>query len=79
MTEIGCILGKGGERVYMTKQLLDTKQVQERLGVSERTIFNLLRRGDLKGFKAGRSWRFEESDIEAYIKRQREKAEQERT
>jgi len=63
----------------MTSTLLDIKQVQERLGVSERTIFNLLRRGDLKGFKAGRAWRFEESDIEAYIKRQREKAEQERS
>jgi len=31
----------------------------------------------LKGFKAGREWRFEETDIQDYIKRQREKAAQE--
>lgn len=60
----------------MSGKLLTTKQVQEMLGVSERTIFNFMERGDLKGFKVGRSWRFEESDIEDYINRQRRKAEQ---
>jgi len=60
----------------MSGKLLTTKQVQEMLGVSERTIFNFMERGDLKGFKVGRSWRFEESDIEEYINRQRRKSEQ---
>jgi excisionase family DNA binding protein len=60
----------------MSGKLLTTKQVQEMLGVSERTIFNFIDRGELKGFKVGRSWRFEESDIEDYINRQRYKAEQ---
>lgn len=57
----------------MSGKLLTTKQVQELLGVSERTIFNFMNRGDLKGFKVGRSWRFEESEIEDYLKKQREK------
>jgi excisionase family DNA binding protein len=58
--------------------LLSVKDVQERLGISESTLFRLLKRKELKGFKVGgRAWRFEESDIEDYIRRQREKAEKE--
>ncbi len=60
----------------MPGQLLNIKQVQELLDLSERTVFRLIKGGELKGFKAGREWRFEESDIEDYIKRQREKAAQ---
>jgi len=60
----------------LTSKLLDVKQVQDLLLVSERTVFRLLKKGDLKGFKAGREWRFEESDITNFIKSQREKAEQ---
>lgn len=61
----------------MPGKLFDVKEVQEALGLSERTIFRLIKTGDLKGFKAGREWRFEETDIQDYIKRQREKAAQE--
>jgi len=53
------------------------KQVQEILGLSERTIFRLIKDGELKGFKAGREWRFEQKDIDAYIALQRKKAEEE--
>lgn len=56
-------------------ELLDVKQVQERLHISESTLFRLLKAKELKGFKVGgRKWMFEESDIEEYIKKQREKA-----
>ncbi len=60
----------------MSGHLLNIKQVQERLDLSERTVFRLIKSGELKGFKAGREWRFEETDIKDYIKRQREKAAQ---
>lgn len=53
---------------------LSTKQVCERFRFSERTVFNLIKRGKLKGFKAGREWRFEESDIEDFIQTQRREA-----
>ncbi len=53
--------------------LLNVKEVQERLGVSESTLFRLLKRKELKGFKVGRVWKFEETDIENFIKHQREK------
>ena len=58
----------------MTRELLNTRQVQEILHLSERTIFRLLKRKELKGFKAGREWRFEQSDIDDFIERQRRKA-----
>lgn len=60
----------------MSGELLDIKQVQDRLKVSERTIFRLIKKGELKGFKVGREWRFEESDIAEFIARQRREAEQ---
>jgi excisionase family DNA binding protein len=62
----------------MAGKLLTIKQVQEVLGVSERTVFNFMERGEITGFKVGRSWRFEESVIDAYIARQREKGGRER-
>ncbi len=60
----------------MAGKLLDVKQVREMLGLSERTVFRLIKSGELKGFKVGREWRFEESDITDFIQRQREKAAQ---
>jgi excisionase family DNA binding protein len=56
-------------------KLLNVKQVQDFLGLSERTIFRLIKSGDLKGFKVGREWRFTESDINTYIEKQRQKSE----
>ena len=55
--------------------LLNAKEVQERLGISESTLFRLLKNKELKGFKVGRVWKFEESDIEDFIRRQRREAE----
>lgn len=47
------------------------------LGVSERTLFKLIKDGKLTGSKAGREWRFDETDIDAYILAQRQKAKEE--
>lgn len=58
----------------MAGKILDVKQVQEMLHLSERTVFRLIKSGKLKGFKAGREWRFEESDIEDFIQEQRKEA-----
>jgi excisionase family DNA binding protein len=55
--------------------LLNAKQVQDRLGISESTFLRLLKRKELTGFKVGREWRFEESDINVYIERQRRRVE----
>lgn len=57
----------------MTRELLNVKQVQDILHLSERTVFRLIQRKELKGFKVGREWRFEQSDIDNFIERQRRK------
>jgi putative molybdopterin biosynthesis protein len=62
----------------MTDELFDVRQVQIRLKVSERTIFNLIKKGELRGFKAGREWRFAPEDIQDYENRQRQKADEKR-
>ncbi len=59
----------------MPEKLLNIKQVEEALGVSESTVFRLMRNKKLQGFKIGREWRFQEKDIDALIARQREEAE----
>lgn len=53
--------------------LLTAEQVAERLqAVSVNTIHNLRRKGMLKGFRVGRTYRFDERDITEYINNQRE-------
>lgn len=47
--------------------LLSLKQVAQTLGVSERTIHRLIEDEKLHPFKMGKSWRFEQSDLDAYI------------
>jgi len=59
----------------MPAKLLNIKEVQEILGLSERTVFRLIEKKELKGFKVGREWRFEEEDVTNYIKEQRAKSE----
>lgn len=60
----------------MTETLLTLEQVATILGVSERTVLRLLERRELKGFKVGRKWRFEQSDIDAYVAQQRKKVQE---
>lgn len=61
----------------MNDELLTVKQIEERLKVSERTVFNLMKRKEIQGFKVGKSWRFASSNIDAYIERQKGKAQRE--
>lgn len=51
----------------MTERTLTTKELAEYLNVTERTIYNLLERGELPGFKVGVNWRFRREDINTWI------------
>jgi len=44
------------------------------LGVSERTIYRLMDQDKLHPVKIGKSWKFEESDLDAYIDEQRKES-----
>lgn len=45
-----------------------TKEVAEYLNVTQRTIFNLIRRSELPGFQIGIRWRFRKEDIDKWVK-----------
>lgn len=53
---------------------LSLTQVAQLLGVSERTIYRLMDKKELHPFKMGKSWKFEQADIDAYIQRLRDAA-----
>jgi len=47
--------------------LLDIASVADYLGVSERTVYNKVRSGELPAFKVGRLWRVRRRDLEAWM------------
>ena len=55
-------------------KFLTLTQVAQILGVSERTVYRLMEKKELHPFKMGKSWKFEQADIDAYIQRLRNAA-----
>ena len=51
----------------MNEQTLTINELAKYLNVTERTIYNLLERGELPGFKVGANWRFRREDINKWI------------
>lgn len=50
---------------------LTTEEVLGYLKVNPRTIYRLIRNGDLPAVRIGRQWRFRRSDLDAWLERQR--------
>lgn len=51
----------------MAEQILTIKEVADFLKLTEKTAYRLAADGKLPGFKVGGSWRFKQSDIDAWI------------
>ncbi len=49
------------------QDLLSPKQLAEYLQLSQRTVYRLLERGDLPGFKVGGQWRFRKSTVDEWL------------
>ncbi|MCX5672238.1 MAG: helix-turn-helix domain-containing protein [Planctomycetota bacterium] len=62
-------LTAGGVRE--TALLLDLHEVARALRVSERTVWGLARRGDLRAVRIGRRLLFDPADLRAFIERQK--------
>jgi excisionase family DNA binding protein len=56
------------------QKIISLEQVSKLLGVSGRTVVRLVENKELTGFKVGRSWKFDEADIDAYIQKQKGRA-----
>jgi excisionase family DNA binding protein len=50
---------------------LTTEEVLAYLNVTPRTIYRLIRMGELPAIRIGRQWRFRQSDLDAFVDRQR--------
>ena len=51
------------------EELLDLEAAADRLCVSKTTLYRMLDRGEVKGIKVGRQWRFRPADLDAYLSR----------
>ena len=53
---------------------LTVRDVASYLNVDEKTIYRLVIKGELPGFKVLGSWRFQRLDLETWISEQKDKA-----
>jgi excisionase family DNA binding protein len=51
--------------------ILTTEEVLGYLKVNPRTIYRLIRSGELPAIRIGRQWRFRRSDLDDWLERQR--------
>ena len=54
-------------------QTFTVQKVAKHLKVTEITIYRLLKKGEIIGYKVGDSWRIDGKDLKAYIKKQKKK------
>jgi excisionase family DNA binding protein len=50
---------------------LTTEEVLAYLKITPRTIYRLIRNGELPAVRVGRQWRFRRRDLDAWLERQR--------
>ncbi|MDO8423372.1 MAG: helix-turn-helix domain-containing protein [Parvibaculum sp.] len=51
----------------LSKPLLTTQETADLLKVSEATVRNLIREGDIRAIQFARSWRIAVKDLEAFL------------
>ncbi len=56
----------------MPETLLTIEQVAEQLQISTRGVYRLMKIDEIKAFRVGKRWRFTQSEVSAYVKRQQE-------
>jgi excisionase family DNA binding protein len=56
------------------RELMTTREVLRYLRVTPRTVYRLIRDGDLPAVRMGGRWRFRRTDLEAWLERQRQEA-----
>ncbi len=54
----------------MIEPLLSVDDVAAILGVKRDTVYKLINRDDLPGFKVGRLWKFKQNEINAWMDKQ---------
>jgi len=55
----------------MSTAAMTVQEVAEYLNVDPKTVYRLVNRGELPGFKVGGSWRFQKDDLDDWIAKQK--------
>lgn len=55
----------------MGSSAMTVRDVAVYLNVDEKTVYRLVKRGELPGFKVAGTWRFRQHDIDAWIEEQK--------
>ena len=58
----------------MSTAAMTVQEVAEYLNVDPKTVYRLVNRGELPGFKVGGSWRFQKDDLDDWIAKQKQTA-----
>jgi len=53
------------------KEILDLKEVAKYLGLNKRTVYNLVRKGEIPGTKIGRQWRVKKESLDELFRNPR--------
>ena len=56
----------------MAKEIMNLKDVAQYLGLNERTVYNLVRRGEIPATKIGRQWRVKKDNLDEMFKNKKE-------
>ena len=56
---------------HILEPAMTVRDVAALLNVDEKTIYRLVQKGDLPGFKVLGSWRFQKPDLESWIERKK--------
>lgn len=50
------------------KEIMNLKEVAKYLGLNERTVYNLVRQGEIPATKIGRQWRVKKDNLDEMFK-----------
>jgi len=53
------------------KEILDLKEVAQYLGLNKRTVYNLVRKGEIPGTRIGRQWRVKKENLDQLFRNPR--------
>jgi len=53
------------------KEILDLKEVAQYLGLNKRTVYNLVRKGEIPGTRIGRQWRVKKESLDELFRNPR--------
>ena len=53
---------------------INIKQVAEHLGISEKTVYRLIKKSEIPAIKVGNQWRFNRQEVEGWLRREKPEA-----